>query len=182
MNRDGAVVLHSSWRGIIGGVLGAAVLVALGAVPMVLGRGGLGAPVLVVVGAVLLAVMLWDYPVASVFGPDGIERRALLRRHLLVWRGIDELARARPGMRAALNWRSGGLSSGGLVAVSGRRRYLLVDQAESRVEYGAVRAVMADGDAATLSMPPPPPPDTPPTSLYRRRRWRSGVPGDQSPR
>jgi hypothetical protein len=182
MNRCDGVVLHSSWRGIIGGVLGAMVLCALGGVPLLFGRGGIGAPVVAVVGAVLLAVMLWDYPVASHFGSDGIQRRAFLRHHVLCWGEIDELARTRPGMRAAMNWRSGGLSSGGLVAVVGRRRYLLVDQAESRAEYRAVREVMAASEAALLSLPPAPPEDTPPTDLYRRRRWRRSVSGDDTPR
>ena len=64
----------------------------------------------------------------------------------------------------------------------GRRRYLLVDQAESRIEYGEVRAVIAAGEAAISSLPPAPPEHTPPTDLYRRGRWRRSVSGDDTPR
>ena len=61
---------------------------------------------------------------------------------------------------------------GGLTAVVGRRRYLLVDRAESLDEYQEL-FWLVDGLGHDVGIERVLPPDTeiPPTWLYRRAKW-----------
>lgn len=173
--------LHSSLRGIAAafstpvllGGLGGWVLATRGLHPVPLG--------LVVLATVLAAVVLADYPLSSRFAADGIERRCPLRRHHLAWDGIDALQRAAGSrLRRRLVPVAGEdegagprrrlvASPGGLVAVRGRRRYLLVDQPESPEEHDVLLALVAAAAPGVAVVAPRPPAGVPPTWLYRRR-------------
>ncbi|HLF42418.1 MAG TPA: hypothetical protein VJA46_02690 [Acidimicrobiia bacterium] len=58
---------------------------------------------------------------------------------------------------------------GGLVAVVGRRRYLLVNQVEGPGEYDELAAAVKKWSAATLLRAARPPESASPSYLYRRR-------------
>lgn len=125
--------------------------------------------VFLAIGVAVSAVTLFDFPLASTFTPWGVERRMLLRRHRMSWHSVDQLTRTRPGL-----WRiDRGVRHGGLVAVRGRRRYLLVDRAESEDEFDRMLGI-AESDGADLAseMLLRPGAGVPPTWLYRRRDWR----------
>lgn len=169
--------LHSSWRALCGGFIGAVALTLLAVVALadgVVSPLALGALVL---GIGLLLIMIFDFPVATVFDAEGICRRMLGRRQRIAWERIDRFARGRSSVFVTM-WghrrRSGAgpYIRGGLVAVVGRRRYLLVDQTESSDEFERIRALCGThlpgyelGHLAPSGSPPP-------TWLYRRRRHR----------
>lgn len=163
-----AVTLHSSWRGLLGSTAGALLVFAAGVYGVVGGGWRLIPTTLFVIGALLVLVVTLDYPVASRFTADAVERRMMLRRQRISWERVDLLTRARPGMTRGLR----GLKHGGLVAVVGRRRYLLVDQPESPEEFDAVATVLDDrffelGLERRMRTDD----GTPPTWLYRRSKW-----------
>lgn len=162
------VVVHSSWSGLLGASLGALVLLGAGAVGVVLGGWRVIPTGLFVLGVLFVATVVFDYPVATAFDADGLTRRMLLRRHRILWDRVDQLTRSRPGFTAGLR----GTRHGGLTAVVGRRRILLVDQPESPAEYDAVCAVMGDRSFDVGLFGGMRPPDgTNPTWLYRSKRW-----------
>jgi hypothetical protein len=166
------VTIHSSWRGIAGGFLGASVI-ALGGSYGLASIGPRPLPVAIAaVGWCLFAVMAADFPLASTFSATGVERRMLLRRQLLSWRSDDRLSRTAP----RIIWADRRLEHGGLTLVRGRRRYLLVDRPESGFEFDAlIETVEIDGapgaDLGVSSLPRPAD-SVPPTWLYRRSKWR----------
>ena len=163
------VTLHSSWRGIATTVGGGSTLLALGVLGFVAGGVNVIPIVLFVAGAVFVLITLFDYPIRATFSADGVERKAVLRRQRLAWEDVRELSRLRP--RRAGPWRPPAM--GGLLAHVGRRRYLLVDQLESPLEFDAVVAVVGEETAErlTLDTMSRPPDDTNPTWIYRRSRW-----------
>ncbi len=169
---DDSITIHSSWRGIIGSFAGA-VLVLVAGIFAVAAAGVRAWPILIlVVGTVMMAGVLLDYPIASRFDVRGVERRPVLRRQLLRWDRIDRITRSRPSLRASLRQ----LNPGGLVAVVGRRKYLLVDRIESPAEYDRLQDVVsAITEHERLDDVVRPSPDVAPTWLYRRRRWRGDV-------
>lgn len=163
-----SVTLHSSWKGLILSAAGAIVVFAFG-LGVTLASGGATIPVgIVVLGAILLLTVLFDYPVASRFTPEFVERRAILRRQTIAWERVDQITRARPALVGLRNLRPGGLT-----AKVGRRRYLLVDQCEAITEFDHLGEVLSDRYAA-LGMDEmiPPHAETDPTWTYRRRRWQ----------
>lgn len=166
-DRSEQVTLHSSWRGLISSVGGAVAVLGLGVLAVARGGWSPVSAVVVIVGLALAAVATLDYPVASTFDADGVTRRMMLRRQRMPWSSIDRLTRTRPGTVQSLRK----LAHGGLVAVRGRRRYLLVDQCESLDEFRRVESVaVRDGDGRADVVPHPP--DTmPPTWLHRRAKW-----------
>lgn len=176
MTAPAEITLHSSWRITVGGYIGPLAFLALAAVAWARGGGGT-AVVFGVLGVVLLLVLVLDVPIASRFRPDGVERRALLRQHLIEWSTVRQLTRAR-GKLLSINRFSGDpemrVNRGGLVAVVGKRRYLLVDTAESRDEFDALMALLEEHAPGLVDEDLMPPPDVPPTYLYRRKRWRPG--------
>jgi len=174
MSEPAAVTIHSSWRGLVFGAIGAAIIAGLGVLAVVRSDGAGGPLVLLGVGMLLIGVVVFDLPVSSTFDADGVTRRALLRRHRLAWTAVDQLTRARPSMIRVRR-----LKPGGLVARVGRRRYLLVDQCESVAEYEEVERVL--GAAAELLRFDDlliPPADAEPTWLYRRKRWAENSASD----
>lgn len=162
------VTLHSSWRGITLSFLGAGLLLFAGLLGGIFGRWGIPSIVMTAVGAIAFLGVLFDYPIAVTFDGDGLVRRAMLRRQRLAWSEITHLSRTRPGFSAVVRR----ISHGGLVAVVGRRRYLLVDQLESGDEHDRIEAVVEQApDAPNFDTVPRPPDGVTPTWVYRRARW-----------
>ena len=165
---DESVTLHSSWKGMLLSAVGAMVVFGLGLGGTV-SSGGAGFPVVILgIGVMFLLTVLFDYPVASRFTPEFVERRALLRRHKIPWEAVDQLTRARPGLVGLRN-----LKPGGLTVKVGRRRYLLVDQSESIAEFDQLGNVLA-ARYVELGVDEmiPPHAETEPTWTYRRRCWQ----------
>ena len=121
---------------------------------------------------------LWagqQFPRHVVVGPGGIERRCLLRTHHL---GYDEVAAIErgpaPRIATARAMRSNDLRerqqvrSGLVAAGTGRRRWMLTDQPESREEYDRLAAVLIAHSGTHLLASRPQAGSTP-TSLYRRQ-------------
>jgi len=164
---DSTITLHSSWKGVVIGGLGALAVFGVGLSATIASGGATISVIILVLGVVFLATTLFDYPVSSRFDADGVERRALLRRHRISWDRVDQLTRTRPGLRARA------LTPGGLAAKIGRRRYLLVDQCESIAEFDALGEILAAryvelGVDEMLA----PHHDADPTWTYRRKRWQ----------
>lgn len=165
---DEAITLHSSWRGVVGSFAGATLLAVIGL--SVLASNGLTvvSGLLTFVGVGVLFGVAFDYPIASTFDGDGVVRRALLRRHRMRWDEVRQLTRARPGVVAGMR----GLVPGGLVALVGRRRYLLVDQTESGAEYDQLEELLGDlAEALSIDTLRRPPDTVNPTWVYRRAHW-----------
>ena len=172
-----SITIHSSWRGILLSLVGSLIVLGLG----LLGLGAAGEvrllPVLFVVfGTLFLLVALFDYPVATRFDAEGVHRRSILRTHTIRWEDVRALTRTRPNIMR--NFR--GLSAGGLAALVGRRRYLLVDQPESEEEFDTLEEVVGTIDEPVFFDGVIRPGQNAPTWLYRRAKWRS--PGAQKRR
>ncbi len=182
---DGArpVVLHTSWRGRLQQLI--APLILFGVAAAGFARAGEPRPIPVVlsaIGSVLLVIQLLDFPVVSVFGPTGIERRCVLRRVHLPW--DDIVAIARPGtivgggsarVRSFVGAEPGTVSNQGLVAEVGdrRRRHLLADHIEGQAEYDAIERGLREWSPITPLRASRPGASVAPTFVYKRRR---GVP------
>jgi hypothetical protein len=166
---DETITIHSTWRGICGGLLGAAGILGAGAFGVAHVGFRVLPTIILVVGLFLSTVMLGDFPVSSRFTPVGVERRMLLRRQWFDWEEVKQLSRARPSIGRL----DRGIEHGGLALVQGRRRYLLVDRLESCAEFERMVEVVDSGasDVGT-DMLLRPGAKVPPTWLYRRRRWR----------
>ncbi|WP_394930120.1 hypothetical protein [uncultured Ilumatobacter sp.] len=165
---DQSVTLHSSWKGVLLSAVGATVVFGVG-LGGTISSGGAGVPVVILgLGVILLLTVLFDYPIASRFTPEFVERRAVLRRHKIPWEGVDQLTRSRPGLVGLRN-----LKPGGLAAKVGRRRYLLVDQCEAIAEFDQLGDVLA-ARYVELGVDEmiPPHAETEPTWTYRRRCWQ----------
>lgn len=137
-------------------------------------------------GLVLAAVLVLDYPVTTVFGAEGIERRCLLRTERLEWDRLQSVARVKKSRGRSFDRVAGlgGLAgrtrspgpegepqrvSSGLVAEAGKRPHLLTDRIESRPEFEALEAGMkiwAPGLALRASRPAD---EVPATFSYKRR-------------
>lgn len=171
-----SLTIHSSWRGLVGSYAGALIVFAAGCVAVAAGGTTVFATVLFLVGLILLLGVLFDYPVASTFDARGVTRRPLLRRQLLGWDRIDRLTRSRPSVRLSARR----MTPGGLVAVVGKRKYLLVDRVESPGEFDALGDLVAAAtDHERLDDVLRPDTEVPPTWLYRRKRWHGDVPTDR---
>ena len=170
-DRDPSVTLHSSWRGIVSGLIGSTVLVTLGIAGLAAGR-GTTPTVITIAGILLVAAVTLDLPVACRLDTDGVQRRMMLRRQHIPWSRITALSRGRPSLSA----RRRDLDPGPLVALIGRRRYLLVDQSESLHEYEDLLDVLrASGRGDDIEALLPPADSRTPTWTYRRRRWHPGA-------
>lgn len=167
---ESSITLHSSWKGVLLSLGGAAMVFLIGALSVSMSGGAVGSIVVFAVGLVLLMIVLFDYPVASEFDAEGVVRRPMMRRHRISWSEVDQLTRARPGIAAAAR----NLKPGGLVAKIGRRRFLLVDQCESRDEHDRLVELIADwSEQLWLDDLILPPDALDPSWTYRRSRWRS---------
>ena len=163
-----SVTLHSSWRGLLGSAFGATAVLAAGLFGVALGGWRVFPTVLVVVGAVFVAIVLLDYPVATTISHRGIDRRMVVWRQHLGWDRVRLITRVRPGITPRLR----GAEHGGLAAVVGRRRILLVDQPESPAEFDQLYRIAGDrADDLGLHNRLRTGDGTNPTWLYRRAKW-----------
>ena len=163
-----SITIHSSWRGIIGSLVGALIILGLGLIGLATAGARLIPMGFMLLGTLFLLVALFDYPVATTFDEDGVHRRSILRRHTIEWDRVRSLTRTRPSMLRGFR----GLSAGGLAAAVGRRRYLLVDQPESEAEYDELEEVLgAFGEPIPLDNVVRPGSGNAPTWMYRRAKW-----------
>jgi hypothetical protein len=170
-----SVTLHTSWRGIVTSTAGALIVLVAGVI-VVAAVGFRVLPTLVLVaGVAATLIVLFDYPIAVTFDADGLTRRTLLRRQRMHWSSIDQLSRSRPGVVAGVRK----LAHGGLVAVVGRRRYMLVDRCESLDEFAELERILDPIDEGILERVPRPHLAAGPTWLYRRARWAPEQPSDR---
>jgi hypothetical protein len=88
---------------------------------------------------------------------------------------VDTLSRTRPGLASGFRK----LAHGGLIAVVGRRRYLLTDRCESLEEYEAVEQSIGGRAEELMAAVPEPPARSVPTWWYRRRKWAPDQPGER---
>ena len=167
-----SITLHSTWHFLIGSATGAGALAVAGTYGVFAAGFNAITTIVFAAGWISVAVVVLDLPMASTFSSAGVRRRMLLRRQFLAWQSSDSLVRA----RSAVVRQEAKLSQGGLVLRRGRRKYLLVDKAESEDEFAAVLDLVntsgSPGASVDLSSLPAPSSSTPPTWLYRRRRWR----------
>ncbi|MEM1335131.1 MAG: hypothetical protein AAGG08_16900 [Actinomycetota bacterium] len=162
-----SITIHSSWRGIISSFIGASFVLIVASIVVAVNGVSTGTSIVLAVGVLFVVGVLADYPIASTFDRHGVTRRAVMRRHRLAWDRVDQLTRTRPGIVAQRRK----VVQGGLTAVVGRRRYLLVNHVESLGEHELLDDVLADHDLA-FGLLLRPPDDVPPTWLYRRAHWK----------
>ncbi|MEZ5379163.1 MAG: hypothetical protein R2733_21875 [Acidimicrobiales bacterium] len=191
-----SVVLHTSWRGRATTAFAPIALLALGGYGL-LDRFRWFPFVLVLVGLLLAWVAVADYPIVTVLGADGVERRCLLRRQHLGWERISTLARpsqvsrwrrdhhAAGAVGGAPSARATGLApahsnprlltgaKGGLVAEVRRRPFLLCDKIESRAEFDHIVDSMTVWAPALPVRASRPDASVPPTWLHKKRRGRA---------
>lgn len=171
-----SIVLHTSWRGRFTAVLAPLAILIWGSYGAAVAGLQWFNGLLLLVGLVFAVVVLFDYPLWSSLGPEGIVRRCVLRTERLAWADVGAVAR--PGARQ----RFMGLGRGerdapskhstgraGLVAEVGRRPYLLVDRIESPVEHEAIQNGLKTWAPGMVLRAGKPVEGTPPTWLYKRR-------------
>lgn len=164
-----SITIHSTWRGIILGGLGAGLLAAAGTWGVSQVGFRLIPGTLFVVGWILLLTMAFDYPIASRFTSEGVTRHMALRRQHFEWDDDHQISRTRPKL-IRVDRR---LEHGSLSLVKGRRRYLLVDRLESADEFDQMVDIVEAGESdMSPSMLPRPADGVAPTWLYRRAHWR----------
>jgi hypothetical protein len=168
-------VVHSSLSGLLLAALAPTFLLWLGLAAVSRGGWSVFPTILVVAGVATAAVVLIDLPRRSVFDHEGVTRVCWARRQHLPWERIVAIERARPSTASialnAVDRRAGAPPrvSGGLVARgSGRRRWLLSDQIESRDEHERLGRLLEDVPRPVVLRAPRPHPGAPPTGLYRR--------------
>lgn len=169
------LVLYPTWVGLLAAAIVPPALLLLGLLSFEITGEGVVTWTLVVAGTATAILAGRGFPRHVVVGPDGIERRCLLRRHLLPYAEVAAIRRAPvPRLAAARAARGGGASAGkptlgGLMASGhGRRNWMLTDQPESREEYDHLATLLVANGATRLQAPRPGPGATP-TSLYRHR-------------
>lgn len=165
-----SVTLHSSWSGIALAYAGSAVMVVVTAAAFVADGFGWVSGVLGALTLALFAVVVFDMPVASEFTPDGVTRRSLGYHQRISWDDVNRMRRMRVGVLRTRKDARGG----GLIAVVGRRNYVLVDTMESAQEYDALRRVLGEDRVDLLGLDDQlrPPDGRNPTWIYRRDKWR----------
>ena len=169
------LTLHTSWRGLLAAAITPVAFVGFGSLA-ISGGGVRGVPIAVVVIGVVLAVgVAYDFPSRTRFDGSGLTRVCLIRHHHVPWEQVAAIERTRPNssttMRNLTIDRDDRQVSGGLIARGrGRRRWLLTDQVESRMEHDRLAALIRDLDAPVGLRATRPHDGVAPTNLYRRRR------------
>lgn len=166
--------LHTSWRGLLGAGFTPLALIGLGGLALWDGGLRLLPSLLVLAGLGLLLVALLDYPHTVTIRDAGIVRHSVLRTQTLPWDELVALERTRPStsavMRNLTDRQADPQVSGGLVARGrGRRRWLLTDRVESRMEHDRLVALLRALDGPVELRAVRPHAEAPPTFLYRRR-------------
>ncbi len=165
-----ALVLHTTWRGRLLFLTAPLVLLGLGGYGIVFGGFQIFNSILAVIGLLLLAASLLDFPLYSVVGPEGVERRCLLRRERRAWSELRTIARpANRGIASRVRSGLGTGNSSGLVAEIGARPSLLTDRIESPAEFDALENAMAQWVPGMVLRASRPTDGTAPTWLYKRR-------------
>jgi hypothetical protein len=179
LDGPGAVVVHSSLRGLAAGAATPLLLVVIGGAAIADGGPRLFPVALVIAGVALGSIVVGDLPRRTEFSLGGITRVCILRRQHLPWSRVLAIERTQPGTatrtRNLLDRRSSAtpVVSGGLVARGrGKRRWLLTDRVESRREHELLSALVERVEAPVALTAEAPRQDAPPTDLYRRRRGR----------
>ena len=169
------LVLYPTWTGLLAASLVPPGLLLLGWLALEATGVGVVASGLLLGGTISGVFAGRDFPRHVVFGPQGIERRCLLRRHVLPYAEVAAVRRApAPRFGAARAARSSDhaertrVRSGLVAAGSGRRRWMLTDQPESREEYDRL-AILLIAHGPTALEAARPSAGTTPTSLYRRQ-------------
>jgi len=168
------LVLYPTWIGLLAASLVPPGLLLLGWLAFEVVGLGVVAFGLLVGGSIGGLLAGRNFPRHVVFGPGGIERRCLLRRHVLPYTDVSAIRRA-PAPRSAVARAARSkdpaararASSGLLAAGHGRRRWMLTDQPESREEYDRLAGLLIRYGPTTLEAARPPA-GTAPTTLYRR--------------
>lgn len=169
------LVLYPTWTGLLAASLVPPGLLLLGWLALEAVGPGVVSFGLLLGGTTVGVLAGRDFPRHVVFGPRGIERRCLLRRHVLPYTEVLAIRRA-PAPRSAVaraarskdpevraRVRSGLLATG-----RGRRRWMLTDQPESREEYDQLASLLITYGPTALEAARPPA-GTAPTTLYRRQ-------------
>jgi hypothetical protein len=189
-----SVVLYPTWIGLLSVAASPLLLIGLGLLTLTSGGSTVLAWCLILGGGGVGWLAGRDFPHTVVIGPSGIERRCLLRRHVLHYTEVRDIRRAPARLRARVPWEPGGpasprtdrprhgvpigaddvaatqrVTSGLLAAGGGRRRWMLTDQPESRPEYDALEQLLRTHGGPPLRALPPQHGSSP-TSLYRRQR------------
>lgn len=165
-----SVTLHSSWSGIVLAYAGSVVMVFVTIVAFVADGFGWVSGVLGVLTLMLVAVIVFDMPISTEFTRGGVTRRSLGYHQRIAWEDVTRLRRMRVGVL-----RSGSRArGGGLVAVQGRRNFVLVDTMEGPQEYDELRKVLGVDLVELLGLTDEqrPPEGRNPTWIYRRDKWR----------
>ena len=165
-----AVVLHTSWRGRVLFVTAPLLLAGLGLYGIVAGGFQVFNTLLFIIGCLLLAAALFDFPLYTTIGTDGVVRRCLVRTDRLGWDQVTAIAR--PASRGALGGLKNGLgitNSTGLVVEIGKRPAMLVDRIESPAEFDAVKNGLDQWVPGMILRASRPADGTAPTWLYKRR-------------
>lgn len=162
------VTMHSSWTGIVAVAVGAGLLDLLGLGALLTLGVSLGTVTLMLVALVCTVLVLLDLPVAAEFGADGVTRVSPARRSFLPWGRVTRLSRLRRGVLRT----SRSSPVGGLVAMLGSRRVVLVDRMEGKAEFEQLVTVLGPRGADLLvdELAEPPLEQTP-TWMYRRSKW-----------
>lgn len=165
------VVLHSSWRSRIAVALGPLFLLVWGGFGVAGGGLQIFNGLLVFLGLVLAGVAAFDFPLRSVFGPDGIERQCLARNDRLAWADIRSVARpAQQGIGSRIRAAAKAPKSSGLVAERGKVPHLLVDRIESQAEFDAIKRGISAWQPGMVMRASRPVDGIAPTWLHKRRR------------
>ncbi len=175
--RRTSIVLHTSWRGRFSSLLGPLILLTWGGYGFSVAGLQWFNGVLLLIGIGFGAVVVFDYPLWSTIGPEGVTRRCLFRTERLAWTDVRTIAR--PGARQRFLGTKRGVETAeskhavgraGLVAEVGRRPYLLVDRIESQVEHEAIEKGLRKWAPGLILRAGKPVEGTPPTWLYKRRK------------
>ncbi len=167
---EGSVTLHSSWTGLCFNGFGAFGFLAI-AVYLAIDVGlNVATGVLLVLAVGTALVVLFDMPIATTFNAEGVKRRALLRHQDIPWGRISRIRRGRSGIVRSRKE----TVSGGLVAMVGRRPYVLTDVMESAIEFDQIRDCLGHdrADALGIAGHIRPARDRTPTWSYRKKHWR----------
>ncbi len=163
-----SVTLHSTWRGFIGTIFGASILLATGAFAVAVAGWRLIPTSILIIGVIAVMVVLFDYPIATTFDARGAERRMAFRRQLIPWDDVSRIVRARPSFSLGIRK----FTHGGFTAIVGRRRYLLVDTGEGLDEFDRLDALIEQlGHDVEFDAVQPPREGATATWTYRRRKW-----------
>lgn len=170
MTADAAdtVTLHSSWTGVVSVAVGAGLLDLVSLAAFVTIGLSVGTSVFAAVAVACTLLVLLELPVAAVFGPAGVVRVSPVRRAFLPWGRVTKLTRLRRGVLRT----SKSAPVGGLVAMLGSRRVVLVDRMEGPEEFEELVQVLGPvGEDLLVDELAVPPLEQTPTWMYRRKKW-----------